>query len=311
MLKKYSKKLIANDLEEYSKIINECYLSNYSDFDKEKFNLYKNKLEVKLENKEFVRGIIAENYAPRDDKNIKKGERCFYTTENALTIDTIRDFIDEIEESMKKYFLAPLLYQASVNTNTAGIFKGFYKDSSTGIGKFGGNGEYALKRIKGKIKVIEPIFSNYECDVEILNEDANELVTKLKGIDIVYIDPPYNQHPYGSNYFMLNLILNNEMPENISKVSGIPKNWNRSMYNYKSNALNAFQDLLKKIDSKYIIISYNSEGIIDYDDMINMLKQYGEVSIKEIVYNTFRGSRNLSERNLYVEEYLFVIKKVR
>jgi adenine-specific DNA-methyltransferase len=309
MLKKHSEKLIANDLEEYSQIINECYLSNHSDFDRKKYDLYKEKLDDLLSNKVYKKGIITSNYAPKNDLHIKKGERCFYTTENAQIIDTIRDFVDTIEEPMKKYFLAPLLYQASVNTNTAGIFKGFYKDSSTGIGKYGGNGEFALKRIKGKIQILEPIFSNFETDVLVTREDANNLVKREKNFDVVYIDPPYNQHPYGSNYFMLNLILSNKMPDNISKVSGIPKNWNRSDYNYKAKALNAFDDLIKNIDSKFIIISYNSEGIISYDEMIKLLKPYGELTIKEIVYNTFRGSRNLSERSLYVQEYLFVLKR--
>lgn len=309
MLKKYSCKLVANDLEKYSKIINECYLSNISSFNVEKYNSLKKELEFILKNKNYSKGIISRNYAPENDKKIKKGERCFYTTENALIIDTIRKYVDNVEEPMKKYFLAPLLYQASVNTNTAGIFKGFYKDSSTGIGKFGGNGEYALKRIKGKIEVLEPIFSNFECEIEVLNMDANELVKVKRGFDLVYIDPPYNQHPYGSNYFMLNLILDNKIPKNISKVSGIPKNWNRSLYNKKNDALNALNSLLKAIDSNFIIVSYNSEGIIEYDEMLNMLKKYGNVTVKEIVYNTFRGSRNLSERNLYVQEYLFILKK--
>ena len=40
-------------------------------------------------------------------------------------------------------------------------------------------------------------------------------------LDLVYLDPPYNQHPYGSNYFMLNVIANNQTTK-ISKVSGIP-----------------------------------------------------------------------------------------
>jgi len=310
MLKRHSEKLIANDLEEYSQIINECYLSNHSDFDRIKYDSYKEKLQNILSKKQYKNGIISSNYAPRNDERIKKGERCFYTTENAQIIDTIRDFVDSVEEPMKKYFLAPLLYQASVNTNTAGIFKGFYKDSSTGIGKYGGNGEFALKRIKGKLKILEPIFSNYETDVFVTREDANILVKEIENLDVVYIDPPYNQHPYGSNYFMLNLILSNKMPDKISKVSGIPKDWNRSDYNYKAKALDAFGDLIGNIDSKFIIISYNSEGIISYDDMIKLLKPFGDLTIKEIVYNTFRGSRNLSERNLYVQEYLFVLRKV-
>ena len=308
MLKKHASLLVVNDLEKYTKYLNECYLTNYSDFDEALYIQYKSRIDRILKEKNYVHGLISTHYAPIDDRCIKQGERCFYTTENAHIIDTIRAFIDDVEDVMKPYFLAPLLYQASVNTNTAGIFKGFYKDSSTGLGKYGGNGEYALKRIKGKIKVLPPIFSHFECDVMIYTMDANLLVKQTKGFDIAYIDPPYNQHPYGSNYFMLNLIVENQMPEEISNISGIPKNWNRSRYNKSSEALKAFYDLLLSIDSRYVIVSYNSEGIIDIDALTSLLSEFGEVSRKEIVYNTFKGSRNLCERNLYVKEYLFIVK---
>jgi adenine-specific DNA-methyltransferase len=309
LMKQYSSKLIVNDLELYSRVINECYLTNSNEVDWIKYRFHKDQLDLILKKKQFVEGIISKNYAPKDDMDIKPNERVFYTSRNALTIDTIRYYIDEVPDELKKLFLGPLLSEASIKTNTAGIFKGFYKDSSTGIGKFGGNGEYALNRIMGRVKIDEPVLSNFNCDYEIYQMDANDLVKEIKGLDIVYIDPPYNQHPYGSNYFMLNMIVEKSLPSNLSKISGIPKNWNRSAYNIRSQVLQTFDDLVMNIDSKYILISYNSEGYITYDEMSQILNKYGNVEVHEIVYNTYRGSRNLSERNLYVKEYLFILKK--
>lgn len=40
-----------------------------------------------------------------------------------------------------------------------------------------------------------------------------------------------------------------------------------------------------------------------------MLGKYGKVSTRRIKYNAFRGSRNLKGRDLYTNEYLFVLKK--
>lgn len=308
MLKKYSSELIVNDLEEYSKIINSAYLSNYSDIDWSEYDKYYNQVIKRIESGNLIKGIISKNYAPQNDRSIKHGERVFYTTRNANIIDTVREEIDSFPEPYKTLFLAQLLSEASVKNNTAGVFKGFYKDSSTGIGKYGGNGEYALRRIKGEIKILKPILSNFECEYKVYKEDSNELVSRLKELDIVYIDPPYNQHPYGSNYFMLNLIVSNEQPKQVSKVSGIPRDWNKSAYNVKSRAKDEFDDLISKIDSKYIIISYNSEGFITYDEMMDLLNKYGKVTVKDIVYNTYRGSRNLSERSLYVKEYIFILE---
>lgn len=310
MLKKYSSNLIVNDLENYSAVINGCYLINKKDFPVQEYSALKGKIE-ELCSIEKIPGIISQNYAPQNDKDIQKGERVFYTRQNALLIDTYRKLIDDVvkEEPLKKFFLAPLITEASIHVNTSGVFKGFYKDKNTGIGCFGASGKNALSRIFGKIELKTPVFSNFESGLEIFQKDAVALSKELKNLDITYLDPPYNQHPYGSNYFMLNLILKNKLDANISKVSGIVQNWNRSVFNKPYAALNSMEEIISGISSKYVIISYNSEGFISFDQMSGMLKKYGNLKTVEIKYNTFRGSRNLKNRDIHVREYLFVLEK--
>lgn len=305
-LKPYSTILYTNDLERYSYVINDCYLTNFKDFND---NLYEEYL-TKILTFPQMEGVITKNYSPKDDQNISVGERVFYTHENALLIDTYRNAIDTcVPDDFQKFFLAPLLYEASVHTNTSGVFKGFYKSKSNNIGKFGGDGENALERILGKIELKKPVFSNFDSEVHLFQEDANQLVTHLKDLDIVYMDPPYNQHPYGSNYFMLNTIIDNKVGNNLSKVSGIPDDWNKSVYNKKMEALKAFDELIKNTDSKFIIISYNNEGFISLEEMETMLRKYGRLTTKNIDYVAFRGSRNLKNRDVHTTEYLFTLKK--
>lgn len=310
MLKKYSSNLIVNDLENYSAVINGCYLINKKDFPAQEYSALKGKIE-ELCSIGKIPGIISQNYAPQNDKDIQKGERVFYTRQNALLIDTYRKLIDDVvkEEPLKKFFLAPLITEASIHVNTSGVFKGFYKDKNTGIGCFGASGKNALSRIFGKIELKTPVFSNFESGLEIFQKDAVALSKELKNLDITYLDPPYNQHPYGSNYFMLNLILKNKLDANISKVSGIVQNWNRSVFNKPYAALSSMEEIISGISSKYVIISYNSEGFISFDQMSGMLKKYGNLKTVEIKYNTFRGSRNLKNRDIHVREYLFVLEK--
>lgn len=306
-LKQYASRLYVNDLEDYSYVINDCYLTNNDDFNE---NFYDECFEKISSYPPVSGGVITNNYAPKNDNSIKEGERAFYTHANAVKIDTTREAIDKfVPNSYKKFFLAPLLYEASVHANTSGVFKGFYKSKKSNVGKFGGEGENALERILGDIEIKKPIFSNYNCEVKLFKEDANILVKHLRGLDITYIDPPYNQHPYGSNYFMLNTILENKLGHNISTVAGIPDDWNKSVYNKKNEALCAFEQLVGDIDSKYLIISYNNEGFISLDEMQGMLSKYGDLSIKEIDYITFRGSRNLKNRNTHTTEYLFILRK--
>lgn len=95
---------------------------------------------------------------------------------------------------------------------------------------YGGIGQNALKRIKGKIVIKTPVFSNFESDYSVTKLDAIEL-SKLVVADVVYIDPPYNQHPYGANYFMLNVIINNSINSKISKVSFLSSFFIKTIYN--------------------------------------------------------------------------------
>lgn len=306
-LKQHSSKIIANDLEDYSYVLNKCYLSNKEDINMSELVSWFNYLKENL-NGELRNGIISEMYAPKDMANIKIGERCFYTTRNAKYIDTARQLINNIPEQYRLYFIAPLLTEASVKNNTAGVFKGFYKNSKTGIGQFGGNDENALSRIKKDIDLPFPVFSNFNTKVEVFKEDANDLVKKLDFVDLIYMDPPYNQHPYGSNYFMLNLINKYEKPDLVSKVSGIPADWHRSKYNQSREALQTFENLCRNAKAKYLLISFNNEGFIGKDDMVNMLSKIGNVSVMEKKYNTFRGSRNLYNRDIHVKEYLYLVE---
>ena len=130
-------------------------------------------------------------------------------------------------------------------------------------------------------------------------------------MDVAYLDPPYNQHPYGSNYFMLNLLATGQEPDEaeISEVSGIPNNWNRSQYNKARYVQQALENLIDTIPAAFLLISFNSEGFIKPAQMENLLGKYGKVQRLECNYNTFRGSRNLQNRNIHVTEYLYVVDK--
>ena len=105
-LKQFSSKIIANDLEAYSKVINECFLSNKSEFDERQFNNYLDEINKRIVERP-IKGIIRKNYSPKNDKKITIEDRAFYTNENATYIDSFRYYIDEVvPDNYKKYFLA-------------------------------------------------------------------------------------------------------------------------------------------------------------------------------------------------------------
>jgi adenine-specific DNA-methyltransferase len=307
--KRFASLLLVNDLERYAELINRCYLSNQGDLDIPALEGIYGDLTRELAEHDLVPGMITGLYAPGDDECIGPDERVFYTRRNAMYIDTARSLIEGVDEKYRVYFLAPLLSEASIHSNTSGVFKGFYKNRDTGIGQFGGRNRDSLTRIKRDIRLPFPVFSNFNCDHIIYRGDSGRVIGSAPEVDLAYLDPPYNQHPYGSNYFMLNLIIENRCPPVLSRVSGIPEGWNRSVYNKRQSASRALAELAAGIKAKYVLVSYNSEGIIPREEMAELLGKLGRLEVLETAYNTFRASRNLSGRGIHVKEYLFVLEK--
>jgi adenine-specific DNA-methyltransferase len=291
--------LYVNDLERYCEVLSQCFLKTPTDPEREYIKKH-------LENMNAcpgVEGFFSELYAPRDSSAIQEGERCFFTKENANRIDGMLAYIDaHVPPHLKSYCLGPLVVKVSIHTNTSGVFKGFHK------GGWGGKGGHALERIMKKIEVECPVWLPESKEVVVHRKDACDFLDTLPQVDLIYIDPPYNQHPYGSNYFMLNLVCTNQRPDTISKVSGIPTNWNKSAYNYKRTIREVMERTIRVSTEKatHTLVSYNNEGFITPTEWEDLLEPYEYEKI-EIEYNCYKGSRNLKDRKNKVTEFLFVI----
>ncbi|MDR2378762.1 MAG: DNA adenine methylase [Bifidobacteriaceae bacterium] len=301
--------VIANDLERYSEVVNTCYLANRSDADLGLVRKWVDDLNKEAAAGANPGGFIQRQYAPADDHAIQPGERVFYTADNARRLDFYAQAIPVAPDHIRPFLYGPLLSSASVHANTAGVFKGFYKDKTTGVGKFGAAQGDALARILAPITLDVPVLSPRATRSRVLRRDANALARNLPRVDVAYIDPPYNQHPYGSNYFMLNLLVDYQEPTATSRVSGIPAGWNRSRYNVRKDSLPQLRDLLDHIDAAYLLVSFNAEGFIPIGDLRSTLEEFGAVEEAVIPYNAFRGSRNLRRRGIHVDEHLFVVRR--
>jgi adenine-specific DNA-methyltransferase len=301
--------LAANDLEEYAAVVGRCFLRNRRDVDREALGEIVFELNRRVETDRFEPGFIEEMYAPADETRIRPTDRVFYTPENARRLDRYRRLIEQAPGEFRDLLLGPLLSRASVHANTAGVFKGFYKDRRTKIGRFGGSNADALRRIRGRILLETPVLSRFTCDVEVFQDDANAVARRLRGLDLAYLDPPYNQHPYGSNYFMLNLLVRYERPSRVSRVSGIPVDWKRSGYNVRARSAALLEDLVAAIDAPFLLVSFNDDGFIEPERMRATLARFGRVDAAATKYNVFRASRNLHGRELHVTEQLFLVER--
>lgn len=324
LLKTLNLKVYSNDWEYYSYILNYAHICIN---EKDVKNMFKHTGGVEntiniINNIETINDkdrYISKYYAPLDDNNPDlKNERLFYTQYNATRIDIIRHNIEELYKNKainKKeyyYLLASIIYEGATHTNTSGVFKAFHSG-------FGGRNKDALKRILSPISLKElSLYDGIKGEVSML--DANEYVLKNKDkhFDLIYLDPPYNQHQYGSNYHLLNTIalwdkpeINREIYINGKKTDkgGIRKDWvkTKSDYCYKKTAKDAFKNLIDNINASHIVLSYSTDGIIDYDDLISILESKGKLKIVTSEYTKYRGAKRSVINKTKNVEYLFIV----
>lgn len=246
-------------------------------------------------------------------------ERLFYTHQNALMIDKIRAYIErhfpDHADKRRHILLSLLLYEAATHTNTSGVFKAFHKG-------FGGHGKDALSRILAPIALHEPVLIDSASPVHVYRKDANVLVRELPPLDVVYLDPPYNQHQYGSNYHLLNTIAEwdkipapLDLDENgvLQNKAAIRADWvkTRSAYCYKKSASSAFRDLIEHIRARLILISYSSDGIIPFSEMKDICMAKGYVSIVTSGYTVYRGGKQSNSRKSADIEFVLAIDTSR
>ncbi|MCB0541673.1 MAG: DNA adenine methylase, partial [Bacteroidetes bacterium] len=213
----------------------------------------------------YNEGFMFENYSPN-------GGRQYFTDDNALKIDTYRLLIHNWKEAgylneLEYYYLITSLLRAvNLVSNVSGTYGAYLKTWD----------KRALNPLK--MEEVEIIQSNTKNKA--FKKDANELIKQIKP-DLLYLDPPYNTRQYASNYFILELIAEgwfDKKPKIYGKTGMREYEHQKSKYSSKSNALNALEDLiLNASKSKYILLSYNKEGIIPHNSIINALERVGEV----------------------------------
>lgn len=247
-----------------------------------------------------VKGFIYRNYTPEGTINLDQ-PRMYFSSENGLRIDAIRQKIEEwnskklITESEYYILLTCLIETVSFYANVAGVYAAFHKKWDP----------RATKRLV--LRTIKTYNNNKENIV--YNTNSLNLIHNID-VDILYLDPPYNGRQYLPNYHLLETIAKYDNPT-IKGITGI-----RDYEGKKStfcNAKTALRDLEKVANFakfKYLVMSYNSEGIMNQEDIIAILSKYGKVKVEQFQYLRFKSNnKGLAASKKHVYEQLYILTK--
>jgi adenine-specific DNA-methyltransferase len=261
-------------------------------------------------------GPVCRHYAPESTCFADhRTERLYYTRENAEFIDTVRSRIEErypgwdleaVELQEKIIVLSSLVYEAVTHANTSGVFKAFHKG-------FGGYGADALGRILAPMELEQPVL----CEgrrASVSCEDAAACSARHP-VDLCYLDPPYNQHQYGSNYHLLNTVVFGDDPpiDESSPKSGIRSDWTKTRSEFCSprTVERAFRNLFASIDARFLVVSYNTEGTFPLEALRSMLAEEGSVRVLTKSYTKYRGGRQSLNRTHRNQEIIFLLDRRR
>ena len=318
MAKKKGFRVLSNDWEPYARSINQCYIEANQPPAFAHWGGYEAVIE-ELNTARPVEDWITRHLCPASDTHYdSQKERLFYTHSNGMIIDAMRlqlahwqneGLLSNLEMSC---LLAPMLYQACYTSNTSGVFKGFHNG-------WGGQTKTALYRILSQFQLKPAIFyDNGEKNV-VTQMDCLHLAKKLREdgetVDVAYLDPPYNQHPYGSNYHVLNTITLWDKPPLTEQIEGrnkaaIREDWRterRSPYNHRAEAARAYEELLQALNARYILTSYSTDGTIPLPALVEACIRRGQTDFVLQQYKRYRvSSQRFSRKPLNVELILVV-----
>ncbi|ATA92521.1 DNA methyltransferase [Capnocytophaga canimorsus] len=305
-------KVFSSDLMYFSYVLQRAYITNNSFdlFDKllqniliDSTNLFETNLEKvvsflnKISGKE---GFIYENYTPTGTQELEQ-PRMFFSDQNGKIIDAIRLQIEQWKEenliSTNEYFIliACLLESVSFYANVAGVYAAFHKKWDPRAVK---------KMVLRPIKLITSKEENRS-----FNQDSVELLEEIQA-DIFYLDPPYNQRQYAPNYHLLETIAKYDNPQ-IKGVSGMRDyQQQKSKFCNSKTALEELNKIALKGKFKYLVLSYNSEGIMKEKDIFSVLQKCGKVELVEFDYLRFKSNNNgKSKHKKYIREQLYILEK--
>ncbi|MEY2354368.1 DNA adenine methylase [Lysinibacillus capsici] len=246
------------------------------------------------------RGFIFQEYTLEGTANAPF-QRMYFSEENSCKIDAIRNEIEmwknnglltDYEEAL---LLASLLRAVNKVANIAGTYGAFLKEWD----KRSFNPLHLERMDVG-------INSSQKLNHQVFQMDALELASQIQA-DVVYLDPPYNFRQYGAYYHILETISIGDTPTVKGKTGLRPWEDKKSDFCYSDKAANALEQLLNTLVSKHIFLSYNTDGVLEHEQILDIFSKKGQVEFIDVNYQRYKsnnggtGEKKVKERIYYVK----------
>ena len=236
----------------------------------------------------------------------------FFQPKNGARVDAIREAIaaKSLDPELEAIVLVALMEAADRVDSTTGLQMAYLKSWAP----------RAYQDLVLRLPKLLPRPSAGKCSARQL--EAADAAAAVEA-DVTYIDPPYNQHSYLGNYHVWETLVRWDKPEVYGVAcKRVDCRSRRSAFNSRRRCQSAMRNLLRKVRSKHLVISFNNEGFIRREDMELMLANcFGRESLAvmendhkryvgaQIGIYDLGGNRVGKVSHVRNKEYLYVVSK--
>ena len=295
-------KIISNDFMYYSYVFSKAYIEN--NVDKPLFKGLKKIIPnpsltsvIKyLNNLKGINGFIYKNFSKKGSFHLSE-PRNYFSAPNARRMDSIREIIKEwkdnelVTDSEYYILLSSLIEKIPFVSNISGTYGAYLKINDPRMSK---------PFILDVPNLIKNKFKN-----KVYNKDSSDIIKYIDS-DILYIDPPYNHRQYSPNYHIWETVAVWDKKIRDTKAGLRDYENQKSLFCSKVKCANTFENLIKNATSRYILFSYNSDGIMSHDTIMSILSTKGNVKVYTKNYQRFK-SNSLGKQKSSLQEWLFFV----
>jgi adenine-specific DNA-methyltransferase len=194
----------------------------------------------------------------------------YFHPDNGQRIDAVRDAIEERYAGSDIYtiLLTSLLEAADRVDSTTGVQMAFLK-------------KWAPRALK-PLELRAPVL--IDGPGVALRADALETARsgEIGAFDLAYLDPPYNQHRYFSNYHVWETLVRWDEPDHYGvacKRVDCREPASHSPFNRRASMAGELAAVVAAIEASLVVVSYNDEAWLSLEDLINICTSRGEVAV--------------------------------
>jgi adenine-specific DNA-methyltransferase len=246
----------AVDLARYAEVLGHCYIETDSDA---------------IDRAELDGALSHLQHLPAEDGYVtatfSRAAR-YFQVHNGMRIDAIRA---EIERQFAGHRLRPILLTSLLEAADR-------VDSTTGL-QMAYLKQWSPRSYQDLVLRPPALLAG---GGRAIRGDATEVIATLPEVDLAYLDPPYNQHRYFTNYHVWETLVAWDAPAYYGvacKRIDARDPSTKSVFNDRRRAPEALAQVIREIRARVVMVSTSSEGWVSLDELVDMAACRGRVEV--------------------------------